>query len=115
MGNLLFIPEALKQLKQGGRFGFATATAIVLPEKEPLPAGKQPTPKTAAEFRQAFGVWPWNIDWMKPHHGRASLLPEVIDGQLWHWCCDCGRWGLFGTGVYLRNGKLGEWQCGLHK
>jgi hypothetical protein len=29
--------------------------------------------------------------------------------------CHCGKWGSFGTGVSLKDERLGTWLCGEHK
>jgi hypothetical protein len=29
--------------------------------------------------------------------------------------CHCGKWGAFGYGVSLRQGKLGQWYCAEHR
>ncbi|MBF0182272.1 MAG: hypothetical protein HQM03_19835 [Magnetococcales bacterium] len=76
-------------------------------ESAPVESTKRAgAPTNAVEFRKAFGVWPWGIDWLTPHPGRASLKPEVCDGMHFHWCGTCGRWGAAGW--------RGRWRCAAH-
>lgn len=78
----------------------------------PEPAFEPPT--TAAEFRDRFGVWPWNIPWDVPHPGRRSLKPEFVNGVFNHYCPECGRWAPCGREVDFRRGRLGTWRCTEH-
>ncbi len=72
-------------------------------------------PKSAAEFYAVYMFWPWQTPWMEAHQGRMGLVPEFCNGQFWHWCPACGRWGSFGIGVDLRRGDLGQWHCEQHR
>ena len=74
-----------------------------------------PPPTDAAGFHRVYGKWPWEIDWMTPHTGRRSLLPEVGGGILYHWCPECGRWASFGFDVDLPKSQLGSWHCFEHR
>ena len=74
--------------------------------------GSKPT--TADEFLQVYGTWPWNFDWIKPHPGRKSLLPEVRNSMFFHWCPMCGRWGSVGKMVPMRIVHLSPWYCPTH-
>lgn len=40
---------------------------------------------------------------------------QVLDGLFLHFCCQCGRFGAFGHGVRLREGRFGRWYCGEHR
>ncbi len=101
------LPDELK-----ARLRVAKPSILDAMKSGAVPIGEPP--RTAAEFYRTYGCNPWALPFDEPHAGRASLLPEIVGGQLWHWCSDCGRWGLFGAGVDLQQGRLGEWRCGLH-
>jgi hypothetical protein len=44
---------------------------------------------------------------------RGLMVAE--HGVLLHFCVECGRFGRFGIGVSLRQGRLGHWYCGQHR
>lgn len=44
---------------------------------------------------------------------RAGL-PYYKDFHFIH-LCHCGKWGSFGTGVSLKDERLGKWFCGEHR
>ena len=98
-----------------GQFRFRTADGINAEEAVSSPGRGFPEPKSAAEFYAAYGFWPWQTPWLDAHPGRKGLVPEFRNGQFWHWCPGCGRWGCFGTGVDLRQGHLGQWYCDQHR
>jgi hypothetical protein len=43
-----------------------------------------------------------------------TFVDYDADGRFVHYC-HCGKWGSFGYGVSLRNGKLGRWYCSEHR
>ena len=42
---------------------------------------------------------------------RIEQRPDVF----LHFCVECGRWGAFGFGVNLQEGRLGRWYCAAHQ
>lgn len=38
-----------------------------------------------------------------------------MDDNFIHPCCVCGEPATFGLGVSLRNGKMGNWYCAMHR
>jgi hypothetical protein len=50
----------------------------------------------------------------QPCVARRGRIQE-LDGTFLHFCVECGRFGAFGCGVYLRKGRLGRWYCGEHR
>jgi hypothetical protein len=50
---------------------------------------------------------------VKPNE-HPGFVGHDADGHFVH-NCHCGKWGAFGRGVSLREGKLGTWTCAEHK
>jgi hypothetical protein len=50
----------------------------------------------------------------EPCAARRGLVVEE-NGVLLHFCVACGRFGRFGLGVSLRQGRMGRWYCGEHR
>jgi hypothetical protein len=50
----------------------------------------------------------------QPCASRCGLVVEE-NGALLYFCVECGRFGRFGVGVSLRQGRTGRWYCGEHR
>src|SRR6516165_10428715 len=46
---------------------------------------------------------------------RRGRIEERPDGVFLHFCVECGRWGAFGYGASVREGRLGRWYCAEHR
>ncbi len=76
-----------------------SGTAIVAPgkwvERIASPASREPG------FSEP---WP-------PRRGRIKWQGDT----LLHFCSVCGAWGSYGSGVNLRDGRMGQWFCAVHR
>lgn len=52
----------------------------------------------------------------RPQASDEALAGKVfVKGSHFLHFCHCGKWGSFGTGVSLKDERLGTWLCGEHK
>lgn len=51
----------------------------------------------------------------QPCPSRRGRVQELEGAIVLHFCCDCGRWGVYGYDVNLRARRLGRWYCAEHR
>jgi hypothetical protein len=86
-------------------------------EREKPPSPRKPK-NWIPHYRDESGA---PVDWavidaqvLKPEPAAASVEVPAPPTAFMHYC-HCGRWGAFGYGVDLLNGKLGRWYCAEHR
>jgi len=83
-------------------------------EREKPPSPRKPK-NWIAHWRGAPGQFPVaRIPVSAPAVARVEAPVSAPSAPLEHYC-HCGRWGPFGYGVNLQQGRLGRWYCTEHR